>query len=270
MGGKLQKVLFVLFTAFSAFNLYSLDDQLLRSKLIDNEWGPEVRGAEGVYWDFHDSGQYEMRGKSTQGGAFIRTGTFELQDQQVFLYPKTLTPNWANVVVTNEKSVLNYETSDNSPYFTEKLVRKNDNGEILIEYWNYSTPIEIGTTMKVDDEEIITTRHEGFINLPNVYIRQKPEISHNRFLFSLLDLSGPSPLEHKYTYFLPKGYRVKIIGESIATYTIGSHTSKWVLIELTIGEYHLYKNENVQWERNGSFTAWTLEKFITKDIDLAP
>jgi len=112
-------------------------------------------------------------------------------------------------IVPNERSVLNYETSDNSPYFTEKLVEKYDNGEILIEYWNYSTPIEIGTTMKVDDEEIITTRHEGFINLPNVYIRQKPEISHNRFLFSLHHPSGPRPLEDEYSYFLPKGYRVK-------------------------------------------------------------
>ena len=123
--------------------------------------------------------------------------------------------------------------------------------------------------MKVDDEEIITTRHEGFINLPNVYIRQKPEISHNRFLFSLHHPSGPRPLEDEYSYFLPKGYRVKIIGESIATYTIGSHTSKWVLIELTIGEYHMYKNENDQQVRMGSFTAWTLEKFITKDTNFA-
>lgn len=240
---KKQIILTILILKISA----SLFSQITVNKLVNSEWGPKGKSI-GTYINFDEEMNFTIKNNFGMGATSTITGKYNISNDIIILNPKKIIPSITNQDMTKVQWELKLLQFNNDIYYSEGLLRVYDNGGSTI-YWNYYTKINTGDIITIND---ISIKKLDAIEVKNSFkYKLWNEVEDNRIKLYLFN--GDETTEHNE---LPIGYKYKIIGKSVNTYTKDNIEGNWLLIELIVGEYCSYTIENDPKKHTGVLNCW--------------
>ena len=260
-GNYMNKIFPLTSAIFFLFTVFSYSDEALpitKDVLINSEeWSGVDWGLDSITIKFSDE-NYKIFGALASGEA--ASGKYEIKNNQLILIPD---PGKVCNHLQDNKWIFVYRRSSNSLFYYDYLVRIEPKGNYDVIVWNYSTKIQNHALRKTNDISVeIFCANKAFINDDRVYVRNLPNISNGkRYVFTIWT---PGEGEIDYGYFLPKGYKIRLIARTTQKYRIGKWNNYWYYVQVTVGEYGLINLEKKNTAKSTRvINAWIYGEFIS-------